>query len=109
MSNQNGQVATVAPTVVSLTQEQLNQMVMNAIVMSKPKRTSKAPRHEFKPVSERSEFKGNRMITLKPYTESKSHFEGMFSIGLSKARLIVALIDDIRKFVADNPTTTESK
>ncbi len=48
---------------------------------------------------ERGEFKGNKMIILKRNPDDKYPFQ----FGLSKARLIIEHIADIKKFVEDNP------
>ena len=50
-------------------------------------------------IVEFGEFKGNKMIILKRNPEDKYPFQ----FGLSKARLIVENINDIEKFVNDNP------
>ena len=47
---------------------------------------------------ERSEFKGKPVLILKRSEEDKYPF----SFGLSKARLIVEYIDEIKKFVDEN-------
>ena len=47
---------------------------------------------------ERSEFKGRPMLVIKNDEEDKYPF----SFGLSKARKIVACIEDIKKFVTEN-------
>ena len=53
---------------------------------------------EFKMQVERSEFKGRPMLVIKNDEEDKYPF----SFGLSKARKIVACIEDIKKFVTEN-------
>jgi hypothetical protein len=50
-------------------------------------------------IVEFGEFKGNKMIILKRNPEDKYPFQ----FGLSKARLIIENIADIKKFVEDNP------
>lgn len=47
---------------------------------------------------ERGEFKGNPLILLKRNAEDKYPF----SFGLTKARLIVENIEEIKKFVEEN-------
>ncbi|MFA4889471.1 MAG: hypothetical protein WC628_07885 [Candidatus Omnitrophota bacterium] len=47
---------------------------------------------------ERSEFKGKPILVLRRSEEDKFPF----SFGLSKARLIIEYIDEIKKFVAEN-------
>ncbi|MBN1405115.1 MAG: hypothetical protein JW946_01190 [Candidatus Omnitrophica bacterium] len=49
---------------------------------------------------ERSEFKGKPLIILKRNEDDKYPF----SFGLSKARLILENIEDIKKFVEENNT-----
>ena len=53
---------------------------------------------EFKMQVERSEFKGRPMLVIKSDDDDKYPF----SFGLSKARKIVACIEDIKKFVEEN-------
>ncbi|MBN2057816.1 MAG: hypothetical protein JW782_03365 [Candidatus Saganbacteria bacterium] len=48
-------------------------------------------------IAERSEFKGRPMIVLKRNDEEKFPF----SFGLTKAKMILDHIEDIRKFVAE--------
>ena len=50
-------------------------------------------------IVEFGEFKGNKMIILKRNPEDKYPFQ----FGLSKARLILESIEDIKKFVEENP------
>ncbi len=47
---------------------------------------------------ERSEFKGRPMLVIKNGEEDKFPF----SFGLSKAKKILASIEEIKQFVADN-------
>ena len=47
---------------------------------------------------ERSEFKGRPMLVIKNDEDDKYPF----SFGLSKARKMVAAIEEIKKFVAEN-------
>jgi hypothetical protein len=46
-----------------------------------------------------SEFKGNKVIILKRDENDKYPF----SFGITKAKLILDHIEDIKKFVSDNP------
>lgn len=54
------------------------------------------PAYEFKPWTEAGEFKGNPMLILH-FNEAKERFNP-FQFGKNKAKLIVACIDDIRRF-----------
>ena len=47
---------------------------------------------------ERSEYKGRPMLVIKNGEEDKFPF----SFGLAKAKKVLACIDEIKKFVADN-------
>lgn len=49
-------------------------------------------------VVERSEFKGKPMIVLKRTEEDQYPFQ----FGMSKAKLILENVDEIKKFVAEN-------
>ncbi len=49
-------------------------------------------------IAERSEFKGKPMLILKRDESDKFPF----SFGLSKAKLILESIEEIKKFVAEN-------
>ena len=49
-------------------------------------------------IVERSEFKGKPMLVLKRDAEDKYPF----SFGMSKAKLILENIEEIKKFVAEN-------
>ncbi len=49
-------------------------------------------------IIERSEFKGKPTLVIKRNEEDKYPF----SFGLSKAKLIIENIDEIKKFVAEN-------
>jgi len=49
---------------------------------------------------ERGEFKGKPLLVIK----RDENDQYPFSFGLSKARLIVENIDEIKKFVAENET-----
>ena len=49
-------------------------------------------------IAERSEFKGRPMLVLKRNEEEKFPF----SFGLTKARMILDHIEEIKKFVAEN-------
>ncbi len=49
-------------------------------------------------IVERSEFKGKPMLVLKRDQEDKYPF----SFGLSKAKLVLENIEEIKKFVAEN-------
>lgn len=49
-------------------------------------------------VVEEGEFKGNKMLILKRNAEDRYPFQ----FGLSKAKLIVDAIEDIKKWVAKN-------
>lgn len=53
---------------------------------------------------ERGEFKGNPVIILKRNEEERYPF----SFGLTKARLIVENIEEIKKFVEENSKGEES-
>lgn len=50
-----------------------------------------------------SEFKGNKVIILKRDENDKYPF----SFGLTKAKLILEHINDIKKFVEDNSTDSK--
>ena len=54
-------------------------------------------------IVERSEFKGRPMLVIKRSEDEKFPF----SFGLSKAKMILECIDDIKKFVAENDKTPE--
>ena len=54
-------------------------------------------------ISTVGEFKGNATIELKPY-DGATHFDGNFSFGVKKAQMILAKIDDIRRFVESHRT-----
>lgn len=49
-------------------------------------------------VAERSEYKGRPMLVLKRSEDEKFPF----SFGLSKAKMILENLDEIKKFVAEN-------
>ena len=49
-------------------------------------------------IAEFGEFKGNKMIVLKRNPEDKFPFQ----FGVSKAKLVLEHIEDIRKFVEEN-------
>jgi hypothetical protein len=49
-------------------------------------------------IIERSEYKGNPLIVLKRTEEDKFPF----SFGLSKAKMILECVDEIKKFVAES-------
>lgn len=49
-------------------------------------------------IAERSEFKGRPMLVLKRNEEEKYPF----SFGLTKAKMILENIEEIKQFVADN-------
>lgn len=49
-------------------------------------------------VAERTEFKGNKMLTLKRSDDDKYPF----SFGLNKAKLILEHQEEIEQFVAEN-------
>lgn len=49
-------------------------------------------------IAERSEFKGRPMLVLKRSEDEKFPF----SFGLTKAKMILDHIEDIRKFVQEN-------
>ncbi len=51
-------------------------------------------------IIERSEFKGKPTLVIRRNEEDKYPF----SFGLSKAKLILENIEEIKKFVADNPS-----
>jgi len=51
---------------------------------------------------EESEFRGHKMIILKRDKDDKYPFQ----FGAGKARLILDHIEEIKKFVADNPPKT---
>jgi len=48
---------------------------------------------------ENSEFRGHQILVLKRDAEDKYPFQ----FGLGKAKLILSHIEEIKKFVADNP------
>ncbi len=52
-------------------------------------------------VSERSEYQGKPIIILKRNEEDKYPF----SFGVSKAKLILDNVDEIKKFVSENDKT----
>jgi len=54
---------------------------------------------------EETEYKGNKVIVLKR-TEDDNY---PFSFGVSKAKLIVEHIEDIKRFIEENDITTKSK
>ena len=56
-------------------------------------------------IAERSEFKGKPMLILKRDESDKFPF----SFGLSKAKLILESIEEIKKFVAEADNKTEEK
>ena len=56
-------------------------------------------------IVERTEYKGQPVLILKRNENDKSPF----SFGLSKARLIIEGIEDIKKFVAENDNKEEKK
>lgn len=47
---------------------------------------------------EKGEYKGNKVITFKKDLEDKYPF----TFGLAKAKIVLAHIDDIKKFVEEN-------
>jgi hypothetical protein len=49
-------------------------------------------------IAERSEFKGRPMLVLKRNEEEKFPF----SFGLTKAKMILDHVEEIKKFVAEN-------
>ena len=53
-------------------------------------------------VAERSEFKGRPMLVLKRSEDEKFPF----SFGLSKAKMILDHIEEIKKFVAENDSAS---
>jgi hypothetical protein len=55
-------------------------------------------------IAERSEFKGNPMLVLKRGDDEKFPF----SFGLTKAKMILDHIEEIKKFVADNENRTKN-
>ena len=54
---------------------------------------------------EETEYKGNKVIVLKR-TEDDNY---PFSFGVTKAKLIVEHIEDIKRFVEENDTATKPK
>ncbi|MDD2805325.1 MAG: hypothetical protein AB7V08_09430 [Elusimicrobiales bacterium] len=56
-------------------------------------------------IVERTEYKGQPVLILKRNENDKYPF----SFGLSKARLIIEGIEDIKKFVAENDNKEEKK
>lgn len=58
---------------------------------------AKAKAKPFEPFSTPAEYKGNAMLMLSPYPGA-NQFSGQFSFGKNKAKLIVALFADIKKF-----------
>lgn len=48
-------------------------------------------------IVEKSEFKGNKLIVLKSDEESRYPFQ----FGLSKAKMVIEHIEDIKAFVAE--------
>ena len=56
-------------------------------------------------IVERTEYKGQPVLILKRNENDKYPF----SFGLSKARLIIEGIEEIKKFVAENDNKTEEK
>jgi hypothetical protein len=55
--------------------------------------------------AERSEYRDKPLLILKRTEDDKYPF----SFGLSKARLILEHIEDIKKFVADNETAPSAE
>jgi hypothetical protein len=55
-------------------------------------------------IASESEYKGNPMIVLKSTEQDKFPFQ----FGLKKAKLVLAHIEDIRKFVEKNDGKTSS-
>ena len=56
-------------------------------------------------LTERTEYKGQPVLILKRNENDKYPF----SFGLSKARLILEGLEEIKKFVAENDTKEEGK
>ncbi|MBI4657032.1 MAG: hypothetical protein HY746_09860 [Elusimicrobia bacterium] len=56
-------------------------------------------------IVEKTEYKGQPVIILKRSDQDRFPF----SFGLSKARLILEAIDDIKKFVKENEETKEKE
>ena len=56
-------------------------------------------------IVERTEYKGQPVLILKRNENDKYPF----SFGLSKARLIIEGIEDVKKFVAENDNKEEKK
>jgi len=54
-------------------------------------------------IVERSEFKGKPMLVIKRNEEERYPF----SFGMSKAKMILECIEDIKKFVAENDKPAE--
>ena len=54
---------------------------------------------------EETEYKGNKVIVLKRTEDDKYPF----SFGVTKAKLIVEHIEDIKRFVEENDTATKPK
>jgi hypothetical protein len=54
-------------------------------------------------IVERSEFKGRPMLVIKRSEDERFPF----SFGLSKAKMILESIDEIKKFVAENDKAPE--
>ena len=54
-------------------------------------------------MTERTEFKGRPILVLKNKEDDKYPF----SFGVGKAKLIVANLEDIKKFVAENDKPNE--
>jgi len=53
---------------------------------------------------EHNEYRGHKVLILKRDAEDKYPFQ----FGLGKAKLIISHIEDIKKFVADNPEKKEN-
>lgn len=62
-------------------------------------------RRSYTMLVERTEYKGQPVLILKRNENDKYPF----SFGLSKARLIIEGIEEIKKFVAENDNKTEEK
>jgi len=55
-------------------------------------------------IVERSEYKGNPLLVIKRSEDDKYPF----SFGVTKAKMILEHVDDIKKFVAENEVKNEA-
>lgn len=87
----------VIPDIQSLT-----ELDLQIKSLQEKKKALKSQPKEFKPSAVVSEFKGHKTLELSP-RPGATVYDGKFSFGASKARLILALIPEIKKFLDENP------